>query len=72
MAGKTYEDFLSLGVNSLKSYLNVRGVATSGYSKVELVARVFSGSEMNLPIVMPSKEQKQSLKITRNRFRSMD
>ena len=65
MAGKTYEDFLSLGVNSLKSYLNVQGVATSGYSKVELVA-------MNLPIVMPSTEQKQSLKITRNRFRSMN
>ena len=24
MGGKAYEDFLSFGVNSLKSYLNVR------------------------------------------------
>ena len=31
MACKTYEDFVLLGVNSIKSYLNVSGVATSGY-----------------------------------------
>ena len=61
MAGKTYEDFLSLGINFLKNYVNVRGFATSGYSKVELVARVFSPSQMNLPIVISSAEQKQSL-----------
>ena len=36
MAVKTCEDFLSLGVHSLKSYLNVWDVATSRYSKVEL------------------------------------
>ena len=32
MAGKTYEDFLPLGINSFKSYLNVRSVATPRYS----------------------------------------
>ena len=37
MAGKTYEDFLSLGLNSSKSYLNVRSVPTLRYSTVELV-----------------------------------
>ena len=57
MADKNCEDFLSL----VKSYLNVRGVATSGYSKVALVAKPFSVSEMNLPIVMSSVEHKQSL-----------
>ena len=61
MAGKIHEDFLSLGVSSLKSCLNVWGAAASGYSKVELVVRVFSASEMNLPIVLSSSQQKQSL-----------
>ena len=56
MAGEACEDFLSL----VKSYLNVRDVADSGYSKVEIVAKAFSASEMNLPIVMSSAEQKQS------------
>ena len=61
MVGKTYEDFLLLGVNYLRKYLNVRGVATSGYSNMELVARAFSASEMNLPIVMSSAQLKESL-----------
>ena len=50
-----------LGVNFLKSYLNVCGVATLGYSEVELVLRVFLASEMNLPVVLSSAQQKQSL-----------
>ena len=54
MTGKTYEDFLSLRVNSLKSYLNLRSVATSRYSTVELGAIIFSDSQTNLPIVMAS------------------
>ena len=33
MTCKTYEDFLSLGVNSLKSYLNVRSVAKQSFVK---------------------------------------
>ena len=56
----TYLHFLYLGINSLKSYLNVRGLATSGYSRVELLAKAFLASEMNFPI-MSSAEQKQSL-----------
>ena len=53
--------FLLLGVNYLRKYLNVRGVATSGYSNMELVARAFSASEMNLPIVMSSAQLEKSL-----------
>ena len=56
MASKTREDFLYL----VKSYLNVRGVATSGCSKVELVTKSFPASEMNL-LIMSNAEQKQSL-----------
>ena len=54
MAIKTHEEFFSPGVNSLKSYLNVRSVATSRYSSVELDAITFSDSQMNLPIAMSS------------------
>ena len=56
MASKTREDFLYL----VKSYLIVRGVATTGYSKVELVTKSFPASEMNL-LIMSNAEQKQSL-----------
>ena len=55
MAGKTYEDFLLFGINSLRSYLSV---ATSRYSTLELDENIFSDSQMNLPIVMSSAEQK--------------
>ena len=58
MAGKTYEDFLSLRVSSLKSYLNLRSVAVSRYSTVELDTSIFSDTQMNLPIVMSSAKQK--------------
>ena len=58
MAGKTYEDFLSLRVSSLKSCLNLRSVAVSRYSTVELDTSIFSDSQMNLPIVMSSAKQK--------------
>ena len=56
MAIKTHEEFFSPGVNSLKSYLNVRSVATSRYSSTELDAITFSDSQMSLPIAMPSVE----------------
>ena len=73
MAGKIHEDFLSLGINSLKSYLNVWGAAASGYSKLELVVRVFSASEMNLPIVCQVHNKNSLwLKITITSFSSMD
>ena len=43
--------------NQLKDYLNVRGISTSGYSKIEMVTRAFSAAEMDLPIIMSSEEQ---------------
>ena len=63
MAGKTCDDFLSPGINSLKSNLNVQSVTTSRYSTVELDASTFSDSQMNLPIVMSSAEQKNKSTI---------
>ena len=59
---RTYSDFLSLGAVALRNFLSVRGIPSPGYGKVELVARAFSASEMNLPIVMSSKEQALVLK----------
>ena len=58
MVGKIYGDFLLLGVNSLKSYLNVRSVATLRYSTVELDASTFPDLQMNLPIVISNAEKK--------------
>ena len=58
MAGKTYEDVLSFGLNSSKSYLNVRGVPTLRYSTVELDARTFSDLQMNIQIVKSRAGQK--------------
>ena len=59
---RTYSDFLSLGTAALRNFLTVRGIPSSGYGKVELVARAFSASEMNLPIFMSSEEQASILK----------
>ena len=59
---RSYDDFLSLSVVALRSFLSVRGIPSSGYSKVELVARAFSASEMNLPIIMSNEEQTSTLK----------
>ena len=46
------DDFLELSVGSLKDYLNVRGLQTTG-RKVELVARAFVACEQNIPIKLP-------------------
>ena len=53
--------FYRLEHKFLKKLLKCTGIATSGYSKVELAARAFPTSEMNLPIIMSSAEQEQSL-----------
>ena len=48
-----------LGVNSLKTYLNVRSVATLTVElDVSLDVITFSDSQMNLPIAMSSSRQK--------------
>ena len=59
---RTYSDFLSLGTAALRNFLTVRGIPSSGYGKVELVARAFSASEVNLSMVMSSEEQASILK----------
>ena len=42
-------------VDELKMYLRLRNLKVSG-KKEELVARVFSASEMNIPIVKSAQE----------------
>ena len=58
---QTYEDFFCLGINHLKDYLTIRGISTSSYTKIELVARSFSASELDIPIIQSTKEQAQIL-----------
>ena len=48
---RTCEDFFCMDINHLKDYLTVRGISTSSYTKIELVARAFSASEMDIPII---------------------
>lgn len=57
----TYEDFMSLGNNSLKDYLSVRGLSVSG-KKAELVARAFVAHEMKMEIILSSEQQLAKLK----------
>ena len=44
---RTYEDFFCMDINHLKDYL----------TKIELVARAFSASEMDIPIIQSTEEQ---------------
>ena len=50
-----------MGINHLKDYLTVRGISTSSYTKIELVVRAFSASEMDIPIIQSTEEQAQML-----------
>ena len=58
---RTYEGFFFMDINHLKNYLTVRGISTSYYAKIELVARAFSAAEMNIPIIQSTEEQAQML-----------
>ena len=49
-------------LQSVKKLFKRAGVATSRYLKVELVARMYSTSEMNLRIIMSSVEKKSFFK----------
>ncbi|XP_068690180.1 uncharacterized protein [Montipora foliosa] len=65
---EAYDDFLELSVGSLKDYLNVRGLQTTG-RKVELVARAFAACEQNIPIKLTHEQHSISLKAEyRNRL----
>lgn len=57
---EAYDDFLELSVGSLKDYLIVRGLQTTG--KVELVARAFAACEQNIPIKLTHEQHSISLK----------
>ena len=59
---KRYDDFRSMNVNNLKDYLTVRGISVSGYNKIELVARAYSATEMDLPIILSSADLTDNLK----------
>ena len=59
---KRYDDFLSKNVNNLKDYLTVRGISVSGYNKIKLVARAYSATEMDLPIILSSADLTDNLK----------
>ena len=58
---RTYKDFFCIDINHLKDYLTVRGISTSCYTKIELVARAFSASEMDIPIIQSTEVQAQML-----------
>ena len=58
---EAYDDFLELSVGSLKDYLNVRGLQTTG-RKVELVARAFAACEQNIPMKLTHEQHSISLK----------
>ena len=59
---KRYDDFLSKNVNNLKDYLTVRGISVSRYNKIKLVARAYSATEMDLPIILSSADLTNNLK----------
>ena len=50
-----------MDINHVKDYLTGRGISTSSYTKIELVARAFSASEMDIPIIQSTEEQAQML-----------
>ena len=50
-----------MDINRLKHYLTVRGISTSSYTKIELVARAFSAAEMDILIKQSTEKEAQML-----------
>ena len=50
-----YDDFNNLTVGTLKDFLSLRGLSTTG-RKIELVARAFSAYELKLPVKLTAQE----------------
>ena len=69
---KQYDDFLSMNANNLKDYLTVRGISVSGYNKIELVAKAYSATEMDLPIILSSADLTKKLEEYRKRLREFN
>ena len=61
-----------MNVNNLKDYLTVRGISVSGYNKIELVARAYSATEMDLPIILSSADLTKKLEEYRKRLREFN
>ena len=69
---KQYDDLLLMNVNNVKDYLTVRGISVSGYNKIELVARAYSATEMDLPIILSSADLTKKLEEYRKRLREFN
>ena len=69
---KQYDDFLLMNVNNVKDYLTVRGISVSGYNKIELVAKAYSATEMDLPIILSSADLTKKLEEYRKRLREFN
>ena len=61
-----------MNVNNLKDYLTVRGISVSGYNKIKLVARAYSATEMDLPIILSSADLTKKLEEYRKRLREFN
>ena len=61
MAFTKYSDFLNVSKDTLINYCSVRGMSTSGNTKVELVAKAFTAMDMKFEIVLSSEEQQQKV-----------
>ena len=71
LAVKTYEDFYRLEYKFLKKLLKCTGVATSGYSKMELIASRFQLLKWIYKLLYQVQNIKSlRLEITINSFRS--
>ena len=69
---KNYEDFLNLSVKQLVSFLTVRGLSTTG-RKVELVARAFTATELNIEVIKTTEEQEKNLKQSyKDKLKALD
>ena len=58
---RTYGDFVCMDINYLKHCLIVTGISTSSYTKIELVARTFSATDIDIPIIQSTNEQAQMI-----------
>ena len=56
MALSKYSDFLNASKDTLINYCSVRGMNTSGNTKIELVAKAFTAMDLKFDIIESSEE----------------